>query len=111
MPVANGIILITGLEEREVLKKRMLIIDPGDNVGILLADVTKGEIVAFEDTDITAEEAIAFAHKMALCDIPKDADIIKYGEVIGYSLKEIKKGQWVHIHNMDDARGREGRLF
>jgi hypothetical protein len=92
------------------LKKRMLIMDPDDNVGILLEDVAKGETVTFEDTDLKAKEAIVFAHKMALRDIPKGEDIIKYGEIIGYSLQEIKKGQWVHIHNIDDVRGREGRL-
>ena len=37
-------------------------------------------------------------------------DIIKYGEAIGYALTDIQKGQWIHIHNMDDAHGREGRL-
>ncbi len=92
------------------MKKRMLIMDPDDNVGILLEDVAKGETVTFEDTDLKAKEAIVFAHKMALRDIPKGEDIIKYGEIIGYSLQEIKKGQWVHIHNIDDVRGREGRL-
>lgn len=39
-------------------------------------------------------------HKIALSDIPKGTDIIKYGYPIGNATQNIKKGDAVHSHNM-----------
>ena len=32
-------------------------------------------------------------HKYACCDIPKDSDIIKYGQPIGRATEDIKTGK------------------
>ena len=32
--------------------------------------------------------------------------IIKYGEEIGVATHEIKRGEYVHVHNLDSMRGR-----
>ena len=92
------------------MRKRMLIMDQDDNVGVLLEDARKNDSATFESTTVTALDPFEFAHKIARRDIEKGEDIIKYGEAIGYALTDIQKGQWIHIHNMDDAHGREGRL-
>ena len=47
-----------------------------------------------------------FGHKIAVRDIHKGELIMKYGEEIGIATKEIKKGEYVHIHNLDSMRGR-----
>ena len=44
-------------------------------------------------------------HKIALCDIEKGADIIKYGYPIGYANENIKEGDSVHSHNMKTKLG------
>ncbi len=44
-------------------------------------------------------------HKIALCDIPKGTDVIKYGYPIGYATENIKKGESVHSHNMKTKLG------
>ena len=44
-------------------------------------------------------------HKIAVCDIAKGADIIKYGYPIGYSTEDIKEGESVHSHNMKTKLG------
>ena len=88
----------------------MLVISPKDNVGVLLEDAEKGDSAVCGDISITLADAVKFAHKAALAPIPKGENIIKYGEVIGYALRDIAKGEWAHIHNLDDERGREGRL-
>ncbi len=44
-------------------------------------------------------------HKIALVDIEKGADIIKYGYPIGYATEDIKKGDSVHSHNMKTKLG------
>ena len=44
-------------------------------------------------------------HKIAICDIDKGADVIKYGYPIGYATENIKKGDSVHSHNMKTKLG------
>ncbi len=44
-------------------------------------------------------------HKLALCDIEKGADIIKYGYPIGYATENIREGDSVHSHNMKTKLG------
>ena len=39
-------------------------------------------------------------HKVALTDIKKGQDIIKYGYSIGHAAKDIKKGEHIHTHNL-----------
>lgn len=91
-------------------EKRMLILSHQDNVGVLLEDAQKGDIAVCGGVKVTCTEDIAFCHKVALMDLPRHTDFIKYGEIIGYALRDIKKGEWVHTHNLDDVRGREGKL-
>lgn len=44
-------------------------------------------------------------HKIALCNIEKGQDIIKYGYPIGVASQNIEKGEWVHSHNMKTKLG------
>lgn len=49
---------------------------------------------------------VPYGHKIAVTDIPKGAHIMKYGESIGAASTDIKKGDYVHVHNLDALRGR-----
>ncbi len=44
-------------------------------------------------------------HKIALVDIEKGTDIIKYGYPIGFATEDIKKWESVHSHNMKTKLG------
>ena len=46
-------------------------------------------------------------HKVALVDLAVDAPVLRYGIPIGYALKAIAAGSWVHerLLRMPDARG------
>lgn len=92
------------------MNKRMLILANQDNVGVLLEDAGKGDTAVCGDIRVECLEDIKYCHKIALTDIPRHTDFIKYGEIIGYALCDIKKGEWVHIHNLDDVRGRKGKI-
>ena len=48
---------------------------------------------------------LATGHKIAICDIEKNSDVIKYGYPIGYATENIKKGESVHSHNMKTKLG------
>mgnify|MGYP001050438410 CR=1 FL=1 len=80
-------------------------INKRDNVAVALDYIKKGENFDMEGTPWIAKENINFGHKIALSDIFKGEKVIKYGEVIGYAIQNIKKGDWVHIHNLQSNRG------
>ena len=67
-----------------------------DNVIVALVDLKKGETI----DNITLLEDIPCGHKIAIEDISKDYNIIKYGYPIGHALIDIKVGQHVHVHNI-----------
>ncbi len=87
-----------------------LMISEKDNVATLLEDVTAGTEVLVRlgsKTDtVNARENITFGFKIAVSDIARGADIIKYGEPIGIASSDIKRGDMVHVHNLEGGRGR-----
>jgi hypothetical protein len=87
------------------MERRLLVMNDKDNVGVVLERADIGDTCTFQNDTIEIIEPIEFAHKIALVDIYEKANVVKYGENIGYALKPIKKGQWVHVHNMGCDRG------
>ena len=73
-----------------------IIIHESDNVAVVLRPFSKGEVVA----GVTLLEDIPQAHKVALKDIQKGEDVIKYGSPIGHATELIKKGMHAHTHNI-----------
>ena len=61
-----------------------VIINKDDNIGVCLTAC--GEIPA--------------GHKYALKDISKGETVVKYGQIIGRATTDIKRGEWVHTHNV-----------
>lgn len=55
--------------------------------------------VALEKIEIKNDE-IPVGHKIALEDITKGEEVVKYGYKIGKAVENIKKGDWVHTHNL-----------
>jgi len=91
--------------------KRGLIMNRLDNVATLLDDLEKDEIVSCKGlTDIVelkANEKVPRGHKISLSTIPAGSAVVKYGFEIGYSLREIGKGSYVHVHNVGSKRTEE----
>jgi altronate dehydratase small subunit len=81
-----------------------------DNVATSLADLDPGMEVKVswgkEITRIKSLEKIPFGFKLALTNISRGSNVIKYGETIGVASQNIKPGQLVHIHNLEGARAR-----
>jgi len=81
---------------------QVIIIHPQDNVAIALRDLKRGEELLLPDGRLLKILAdIAYSHKVSLDDIPTGVAVIKYGEIIGEAKKPIRKGEWVHKHNLD----------
>lgn len=91
--------------------KRGLIMNRLDNVATVLDDVEKNEIVSCKGltniVELMANEKIPRGHKISLSMIPEGEAVVKYGFEIGYSLSEIAKGSYVHVHNVGSKRTEE----
>lgn len=74
-----------------------------DNVATALEPLTPGpaEVKGDRRTDSVAVlENIPIGHKVAVNNITSGDEIMKYGVVIGRATRDIKRGQWVHLHCM-----------
>jgi altronate dehydratase len=87
------------------MKDNILIIHPRDNVAVALRKLEDGETAVAKETEgFPTLEEIPASHKIALRDISKGEEIIKYGETVAVSTRDIKKGEWVHTHNLESER-------
>ncbi|MBM7603132.1 altronate hydrolase [Metabacillus crassostreae] len=80
--------------------KSFIKIHKNDNVAISIRNLTKGEIIENEDLSLTLMEDIPKGHKFSLHEINANENIVKYGSPIGHATEKVKKGFWVHSHNM-----------
>ena len=76
-------------------------IDKEDTVAVALNPLKAGEVYRIGNkTALAAAENIPAGHKIALQDMKKGETIYKYGASIGKASEDIKRGQWVHLHNV-----------
>lgn len=87
-------------------RKKILIINPADNVGVALTTIMEGEHAASDGRSTEAREEIPKGFKIALMDIRKGDPVVKYGEIIGLASRPIRCGDQVHVHNCESRRGR-----
>ncbi|KTT14151.1 galactarate dehydratase, partial [Pseudacidovorax intermedius] len=59
---------------------------------------------------LTLVDKVPQAHKVALADIPEGGAVRRYDVTIGYALKPLPRGSWVHerLLQMPEARSLEG---
>ena len=91
-------------------QKEFVIMDENDNVGIIKQPVSKGQKIGpirqGGDEVIALKEDIPFGFKVAVRDIQKGEEILKFGEAIGIASVSIGQGEMVHVHNIEGLRGR-----
>jgi altronate dehydratase small subunit len=94
------------------MNRRALIINSADNVANLIGPGLEGDEVECTTegqegtTPVTLVENIPANHKFAPADIRAGDAIIKYGLNIGKASCDIRRGQHVHVHNIESNRGR-----
>ena len=69
-----------------------------DNVAIAVHDIPRGTGVM---PGVVTREDIPQAHKIALTDIPKGGEVVRYGVVLGYAKAPIPVGAWINEHMLD----------
>jgi hypothetical protein len=77
-------------------------INPADNVATMLDDANVGPVEVLGQTglSIALSEPVKIGHKIAICDIGVGQSVVKFGVSIGRASREIRAGQWVHLHNL-----------
>ena len=80
--------------------RKVLILDPRDNIAVCLADLAEGDVIMQDDITITVKNRIPRGHKIATAEIAKNDGIIKYGERMGHAVAPIAIGEHVHVHNI-----------
>ena len=85
----------------------LIIHDEKDNVGVVVIETTKKgqECSAWimendKSVKILSKNEIPLGHKIAMIDFKEGDTILKYGHDIGKVVKDIKKGEHVHVHNV-----------
>lgn len=69
-----------------------------DNVAIAVHDLETGVEVM---PGVVTRDPIPQAHKVALVDIPKGGEIIRYGVILGYAKDDIACGSWINEHMLN----------
>lgn len=86
------------------MKINALMLDPKDNVVTCVRDVAAGEKVCYrngeEFLEVDAKENIPFGHKIALENLEQEAEVYKYGELIGKTTRQIERGCLVDHTNI-----------
>lgn len=92
-------------------KPHLLAHDKKDNVGVVVIEGLKAgtdmlAVITHDNSDfrITAKHDIPIGHKVALKDLKKGDTIWKYGQDIGKTTADIKKGEHLHVHNAKTKR-------
>ena len=85
----------------------IIIHDEKDNVGVVVIEkITQNQdcncwiMENDKSVKIQSKNDIQLGHKIAMVDLNEGDTILKYGHDIGKVVKEIKKGEHVHVHNV-----------
>ena len=81
-----------------------------DNVVIVANDGGLAPGAMFDD-GLTLVEHVPQGHKVAVVNLPKGTAVLRYNVPIGYALKDITAGSWVHerLLAMPPPRGQAPR--
>src|SRR5215471_16331493 len=82
------------------LTERALVLRPGDDVAVVIRAMAVGDVTRYEGREFRIPAAIPAGHKLALRDLPEEAPVRKYGQVIGFATQSIARGDHVHTHNL-----------
>ena len=77
-----------------------IVMNPDDNCATALRYIVKNEIIEVNKYVIMLNQDIPLGHKFALKDLKKGDLVKKYGQSIGFTTEDIKRGDWIHVHNL-----------
>ncbi|RKR04711.1 altronate hydrolase [Flavobacterium sp. 90] len=95
-------------------QKKLIKVNPADNVIVVLTDLVQNEQIMFEGTTVSPTTDVKAKHKIAEKDFTIGNDIIMYGVLVGKAAKPIKKGEVITTENVkhqsEKVFGKNGNL-
>ena len=79
---------------------KFLKINTADNVAVAIENLSKGEVLHIDGTEVELQEEVPAGHKFALKPFAQGEDVIKYGYPIGHTLQPIAQGCWINERNL-----------
>jgi altronate hydrolase len=86
--------------KKSVMQKKVLKVNPKDNVIVALLDLPAGESVHLDGTEYTVVKDIKAKHKFAAVDFEDGDHIIMYGVIVGKANRFIRKGEVITTENV-----------
>ena len=82
------------------MQKKLIKVNPSDNVAVALVNLAAGEVINFEGEDITIETDVKMKHKIAMYPFETGERIIMYGVLVGKASAPIAKGGLLSTANV-----------
>lgn len=82
------------------MQKKLIKVNPSDNVAVALVNLTAGEVINFEGEEITIETDVKMKHKIAMYPFELGERIIMYGVLVGKASAPIAKGGLLSTENV-----------
>src|SRR5260370_8911157 len=84
-------------------QRRVLQLDPRDNVLVALADLRQGEIVSLAGNDYLLLSDVPAKHKFLTQDLSASGDVIMYGVLVGKTAEALRRGELLSTRNLRHA--------
>jgi altronate hydrolase len=82
------------------MQKKLIKVDPTDNVAVALVNLVAGETIAFEGEEVVVLSDTKMKHKIAMKDFESGDKIIMYGVIVGKASQKIAKGDVITTANV-----------
>src|SRR5258705_5136412 len=82
------------------MQKKLIKVNPSDNVAVALVNLNAGEVINFEEENITIESDVKMKHKIAMHTFEAGQPIIMYGVLVGKASAKIEKGGLLSTANV-----------
>src|SRR5215470_14630930 len=80
--------------------KKVLRLDPRDNVLIALTDLKEGEAVELNGTKYSLVTRVSAKHKFTTEDLPAGARVTMYGVLVGTTTQPVRRGEALTLNNL-----------
>ncbi len=84
-------------------QRRVLQLDPRDNVLVALADLRQGELVTLAGNDYLLLSDVPAKHKFLTQDLSASGDVIMYGVLVGKTSEPLRRGELLSTRNLRHA--------
>ena len=79
---------------------RALVLSDKDNVATILGGSERGASIWIGSAGVPCLDPVPPGHKLAIVPIARGDKIVKFGAPIGTAMRDIARGEHVHVHNV-----------